>query len=1065
MGSISTFGGVSATPGSGSGSGGGGGSAVDPMVIGQVIQAAGGLNLLPADGRILPRSQYPIAYSALQNDLMEVNTLPINIQPMAVGVSAAGATCPAAYCKDSGILAMLATGGTVNVSTDQGKTWQNYPMPLTADNATPTWNAIVANDSKFCAVSNRFSATSVDGINWIVGPTFAAFAPFNATCTFAWTGTEFLYFGTQTTVGGGSSAGSICLSSADGLTWDNRGAIPISRITRILKLANGSYFAYGLNTNQTSAINVVATSTDGENWTQRLLPSAETFLGVASIGNTITMLTTTKCIVSTDGGITWTSNAIAGGIFTGITSLSSLASTENTFILTAVTTGGQTAGVYKSTDGFTWTTLTSFNAGAQVSNPMFASDNAGTIAYPAGHCVMVSKDEGLTWNGYVPANVANPNWNSIIWTGSFFLVSCNTQTTTYKSTDGITWTLGGTIPTLTGVANIYHFSPLFNLHYLMTGAIATTGCLTSPDGIVWTSRTLPSSYIIFGIVTFAGKVIIANGYAGNHVSTNGTTFTAGTGSSGTHYIAASPTIAIKMISPGFNAGTPFTTVNNYHTSPDGVTWTARTAAAAGLVLPAGVTSFSPSNLVWTGTHFIYFCVASGTNFAWTSTDGLNWTLVTNLLSQPPGESLTTPNADYAVRPVLYGTNGLAFMARGPGSGAAVNMYFVFTKDLITWTTQPNPVPRGSTLGLIFANATPVGGGNELYAIDGNIQYRYVDGANTLQMKGLTMNGLGTNRSWTVIKTDSMYFAYVPASSFCAKSSDGLNWTWITSIDGANPILDCVSLGSKAMFTTANATVTTTDGVEFIRLNHISASGTSARRISVAGSKVWMTFTMSALSLQNHSYAALYDGGLNFISRVPFFSGSIGNAFATQYARNGDQMIFGSMSESGVSVSMDKGATWTQRSLGTGYNICSVTYSERMKMYIAVPQGSTSPTTHTTIYTSLDGIRWTPRVLPSSQRWSSVVECGNLLFVMAGSSGSATNVWAYSLDGIRWTQITTPISSDWNFAVPTDRSFVALGAAGGFNLGLYGRFHDPETEFQLPYYPFVLGAPSWFMKVK
>src|SRR5438094_924876 len=102
---FSTFGGNSSN-------GGGGGNS---------SAAADGLNLLPADGRILKKADYPLAYAALQNDLMEVTTIPANMQYQNLPVANAVATGPSAFCSGVDTLVTLAAGGTVNVSKDDGK--------------------------------------------------------------------------------------------------------------------------------------------------------------------------------------------------------------------------------------------------------------------------------------------------------------------------------------------------------------------------------------------------------------------------------------------------------------------------------------------------------------------------------------------------------------------------------------------------------------------------------------------------------------------------------------------------------------------------------------------------------------------------------------------------------------------------------------------------------------------------------------------------------------------------------------------------------------------------------
>ena len=106
---------------------------------------------------------------------------------------------------------------------------------------------------------------------------------------------------------------------------------------------------------------------------------------------------------------------------------------------------------------------------------------------------------------------------------------------------------------------------------LLFVAVATLNSVaaTSPDGITWTARVLPSSTTWFSVSFGNGGFVAVSG--GNAVST----------------IAA--------------------------TSPDGITWTART-------LPVSTT--------WTPVTYgngIFVIVAKNTNIAATSPDGITWT--------------------------------------------------------------------------------------------------------------------------------------------------------------------------------------------------------------------------------------------------------------------------------------------------------------------------------------------------------------------------------------------------------------------------------------------------------
>jgi len=202
-------------------------------------------------------------------------------------------------------------------------------------------------------------------------------------------------------------------------------------------------------------------------------------------------------------------------------------------------------------------------------------------------------------------SIASAPWFSITWNGSVFCAVSNGSNAASTSPDGITWT-ARTLPSSQEWLSVAWNGSVFCAVSFNSSNVAAT----SPDGITWTARTLPSSSD-WRAVTWNGSVFCA--------------------------VAFGTTAA---------------------TSPDGITWTVRT-------LPS---SDSWQAIAWNGS--VFCAVAGGSTAAATSPDGITWTART-LPSTQDWYSITW--------------NGSVFCAIGAYSTAAAT-----SPDGITWTARTLP---------------------------------------------------------------------------------------------------------------------------------------------------------------------------------------------------------------------------------------------------------------------------------------------------------------------------------------------------------------------------------------
>lgn len=226
--------------------------------------------------------------------------------------------------------------------------------------------------------------------------------------------------------------------------------------------------------------------------------------------------------------------------------------------------------------------------------------------------------DGITWvAGTTPSNAKK----YIAWNGSIFCIVTEVGEVA-TSIDGLTWTIGG-IASHAYTAICWNGSLLCALYY---DDYTAAGAATSPDGIIWTMRTMPSVQRWTG-VAWNGLLFcaISKALAGTLFSTS---------PDGITWTDQTPPTSVQWLNVKWN-GTTFLVIGKSYitgsaisaalTSPDGVTWTDRVLPTAAKWSAIGVS----------GTVFV---VVGTDGISATSLDGITWRL--------SGAALPTPLALY-----------------------------------------------------------------------------------------------------------------------------------------------------------------------------------------------------------------------------------------------------------------------------------------------------------------------------------------------------------------------------------------------------------------------------------
>ena len=222
-----------------------------------------------------------------------------------------------------------------------------------------------------------------------------------------------------------------------------------------------------------------------------------------------------------------------------------------------------------------------------------------TIGYPN---IVAYSEDGVTWDNTTIGK--SGNWKGLTWNGTIFCAvgydGVNSMSAT--SSDGISWTTSGVVTSTIQLSDVAYISGLF-----CACGLFTDKCLTSPDGLVWTEQTLPSTANYYCIASNGSIFVLPKrGTTTVYYSSDGTSWSTGTLPSADAWedIAWNGTKFCAI-----SSGT--TTVI---TSSDGITWAAKTVTSR--------FRFS----IYASTDNYFYIASGGAGFIERSTDnGETWT--------------------------------------------------------------------------------------------------------------------------------------------------------------------------------------------------------------------------------------------------------------------------------------------------------------------------------------------------------------------------------------------------------------------------------------------------------
>lgn len=658
----------------------------------------------------------------------------------------------------------------------------------------------------------------------------------------------------------------------------------------------------------------IYTSDDGSTWTARTSPldiagsagqfcncvayDRSTRLVAAGSGGSITVAGLIPIITSDDGGLTWTARSSPfDNVGTGTPGQVNGVCNDHGVWMAVGTHGGLgNPMVCTSPDGISWTQVTAPN----IRKPMCVIYAAGYwwVGGQSGtgfHCLAKSNDDGATWtsvsNQFFDGSSSAGQIYCLGYNGSQFVAGGYQGTslrsvTVQTSPDGATWTAqscpfdkqagqpqGGTF---SGVV----WSPALGLWVgsgLNQPSAGNRTIISSPDGVTWTTRSAALGASITGDIWDGpnGKFFSVGGSI-IQTSTDGVSWSTALSSSavqGFNAIAfAPPPVTLSEAGAIASSGALRLSVQKalagavtskgvprirhlmvavgqdsiggkLETSPDGVTWTARTTPLDGAGQDIWGVAYDGVGLwVAVGNHN-----TTGQRRIITSPDGITWTGRASALDSggeglavcyDKGNSLwvVVGNNGFSSPFILTSPNGITWTSRTPASadeldcvcsngsiiviGGSASAPLQTSTDGVNWTARTSPL----TYVYGIAWSTELG----LFVAVGQTQSGTTFGANTIMTSpdGITwtlrsnpMNNpatfgaaFGYDVCWSPeLGLFCVLGRHQPVNPCVMTSPDGITWTErTTSIGSGNSNIGGMTWNGERFVASYQGQVATSD---------------------------------------------------------------------------------------------------------------------------------------------------------------------------------------------------------------------------------------------------------------
>jgi hypothetical protein len=541
----------------------------------------------------------------------------------------------------------------------------------------------------------------------------------------------------------------------------------------ITQLISDRNTVYAFTTGQTSS------STDGDNWVT--ITNAFTAMYAAAYGAGKFVV---AGIVGGVSGLYTSTDAVTWSLTADLTGYTSFSGGQIVF-------GGTRWIAYKyatttpvyltSTDGVTWTTLAS-GATTNVAS-------GGTLYYLNGTWITQgstasynTSTDGVNWTARSSAQGSSSYLLGEAG-GKFVSVLSSTTSTTYYSTDAVTWTSVNNAFTSTTISSLIKVG-----NTLIAQASNNYGFATT-DGVSWNDGVTMSA----GDGTITSQVAEAAGVYYLKRLNIGASHLARTMSSPTGFNVK---YSSKILGLAYGNGVYAAVSDNgdLSTSSDGITWTHRAT-------PWTSTS-TTGDIAFGNGKFILFTRSS----MYYSTDAVTWSFVTVSATDTSGHRVYYLNGKYilisSVGDLYTSINGLNWASKGAPTGfsstviakdmaygngtyvvVGTSAQMATSKDLVVWNSGRQITTNVAINSVAFGNGTFVAvgdGGVVLTSADGTV-WNVASGRATTTTNNPNIFGSST---LTKVRFINGKFFVASSGGSLATSADGITWTTLaTTVSG------------------------------------------------------------------------------------------------------------------------------------------------------------------------------------------------------------------------------------------------------------------------------------------
>lgn len=320
-----------------------------------------------------------------------------------------------------------------------------------------------------------------------------------------------------TTSGYGGPSGAVCvpgqLALPAGTTWNLYNisgslAVPAARVA----YGNGTFVAVGHFSG--AATQYSSTSPDGVNWAmQNGLPNAPWSDIIYAGGQFVAIAggdVSSAFAATSPDGINWTQRTLPSSNY-----WSSITYGNGTYVITGGGAGTSSVVLYSTNGGVTWNIA---NLPSSTYWTCATYGNGTFVAVSNGSAVATSPD-GITWTartnsssiGFSRVAYGNGTFLAIAggtpWGNTLQLGGQYTRTTT--SPDGITWT-NRSLPTNESWNNVAYVGGIW-IAVASAASSSTVNFAISNDAINWTQRVFDASNCWAGIAGGSGRIIVTGG--------------------------------------------------------------------------------------------------------------------------------------------------------------------------------------------------------------------------------------------------------------------------------------------------------------------------------------------------------------------------------------------------------------------------------------------------------------------------------------------------------------------------------------------------------------------------